>query len=313
MFKNFKKRLFFLPSLITCCSILCGLWAIFIAFNEYEIEGAIVLIIIGAIFDAFDGRVARFLGVRGNFGIELDSLADFLTFGVAPSFIYLQSFNWNNELMAFSFLTIFPVCMSLRLARFNMQALMESKNPELLEFRKNFFFGLAAPVGAITLLLPVIITFSGYNIFICSDCLLIYSFIISLFLIIPVPIFAHKRFHVGVKKRRDVIFTIIAVSFITILCINPIKGILLASVVYGLSIPVSIAVYIIGKNRILERESKGIIRARIRRIGERARNTAKRFKNVKNRFNKNAFKSGIGTKRMAKRKRIIKRNRFMER
>ena len=240
---SLKQRLFFVPSLITCCSILCGLWAIFICFTTSNIEASIVLIIMAGLLDALDGRTARFLGVAGNFGIELDSLADFISFGIAPMIIYFYSFNWQDETIAFAILSMFPICMALRLARFNMLALEPIKDRIITNFRKNFFFGLAAPVGAIALLLPLITNIMGYWSFSCNNCALLYSFVISLFLVIPVPIFSHKMFHFGFKKLADKVFTIIVITFIVFLFYCPLCCILTTACLYASTIPFSIYFY----------------------------------------------------------------------
>ena len=218
---NIRRALFFIPSLITCGSILCGLWAIFLCFTSSNIKTAIMLIIIASVMDALDGRIARFLNVSGKFGIELDSLADFLSFGVAPMIIYFYSFNWKEEMTTYAIIPAFPVCMSLRLAKFNMVALEPIKNKKIADFRKNFFFGLAAPIGAIVLMLPAILNLLDIYNFSNQNYAVIYAFVVSLLLIIPIPIFSHKMLHLGFKKKTDVIFTLFVLFLATFLIYNP--------------------------------------------------------------------------------------------
>ena len=251
-----KKSLFFIPSLITCGSILCGLWAIFLCLTTSSTETAIILVILAGFLDAFDGRTARFLGVSGNFGIELDSLADFLSFGVAPMIIYFYSFEWNDVAKAFAFLSMFPVFMSLRLARFNMLALEPIKNKRITDFRKNFFFGLAAPVGAVALMLPLISSMLGYWSFTSSNYAIIYAFVIALFLVIPVPIFSHKMLHFNFKKKTNTVFAIFVIVFLSCAIYRPLYCIFVVSFLYIMTIPVSFVVYNKGMAKI-EREEYG--------------------------------------------------------
>ena len=249
--KNCIKHVFrFLPSAITCCSILCGLWAIFLAFGEKNIVVSIVLVVMSAFFDAFDGRVARWLKVDSNFGVELDSLADFVSFGVAPIIIMFFSVNWQDDITAFSFLTIFPICMALRLARFNTLALGKPTNPVLAKFQKNFFFGLAAPIGALAFLMPLIASINGVNFPLSQNILLFYTTIISLFLVIPIPIFGSKTLHLGVKTKQDLCFTIFAIILVALFIAMPMKALFAGIIAYFCTIPLSCAVCLIGKEKI---------------------------------------------------------------
>ena len=241
--KNLKQHFFFLPSLITCGSILCGLWAIFLCFTTGNIEASIILIVAAAVLDAFDGRVARFLGVSSNFGVELDSLADFLSFGVAPMIVYFHAFSWDKEMHTYAILSMFPICMALRLARFNMLALEPVKDRKMVDFRKNFFFGLAAPVGAIVLMMPILADIMGYWGFACTNCALFYAFVVALFLVIPVPIFSHKMFHFGFKKMANATFTTFVILLAIYLIYCPLCCIFTVTLVYAMTIPISIFVY----------------------------------------------------------------------
>ena len=249
--KSCVKHVFrFLPSAITCCSILCGLWAIFLAFGEKNIVASIILVVMSAFFDAFDGRVARWLKVDSNFGVELDSLADFVSFGVAPMIVMFFAVNWQDDITAFSILTIFPICMALRLARFNTLALEKPTNPVLAKFQKNFFFGLAAPIGAMAFLMPLIANINGINFPLSQNILLIYTTTISLFLVIPVPIFGSKKLHLGIKTKQDLCFTIFAIVLMAAFITMPMKTLLASIIVYLCTIPLSCALYLIGKEKL---------------------------------------------------------------
>jgi CDP-diacylglycerol--serine O-phosphatidyltransferase len=112
-----------LPNILTVSNLFLGVLAIILAFqgNQY-VDYAAITVIIGMLADGLDGRVARMLNAQSEFGKELDSLSDVITFGVAPAFIMyvvvLQDLNWLGIFIT----AIFPICGALRLARFNVQA-----------------------------------------------------------------------------------------------------------------------------------------------------------------------------------------------
>lgn len=246
-----KNKMFFLPVVITLCNVLCGLWSIFATVFIDNVELAICLIVIAGLFDAIDGRVARYLSTNGAFGVELDSLCDFLSFGIAPIFIFFHSYNWHNDLFAYGVLTIFCSCMALRLARFNMLALTPSKNIKLDELRKNFFFGLAAPVGALVLLLPVIASILNYGGFTSSSCALFYAFVVALFLVIPVPIFGHKSLHFNFGNKFNAIFVLATGVLFVLFLLYPLNTIFFGTLLYVWTIPISMFVYISAKKRVV--------------------------------------------------------------
>ena len=230
--------------MVTYCSMLCALWSLFNIFIRNNVSFLIFLVILSAIFDALDGRIARFLKVDGRFGVELDSLADFLSFGVTPAMIFFYSFNWSNEMSAFAIITIFPICMALRLAKFNVNAVNCNVNDKIKRFKKNFFFGLAAPVGAFTLLLPIIADILGYVTFFTSqEYVLCYAFVVASFLIIPFPTFSHKVLHVGFDNINDIIFTFILTILFVFFILYPIKLVFYLTIGYIATIPISIVFF----------------------------------------------------------------------
>ncbi|KQL47086.1 CDP-diacylglycerol--serine O-phosphatidyltransferase [Brevibacillus choshinensis] len=112
-----------LPNILTVSNLFLGVLAIILAFRGDEfVDYAAITVIIGMLADGLDGRVARMLNAQSEFGKELDSLSDVITFGVAPAFIMyvvvLNDFNWLGIFIT----AIFPICGALRLARFNVQA-----------------------------------------------------------------------------------------------------------------------------------------------------------------------------------------------
>jgi CDP-diacylglycerol--serine O-phosphatidyltransferase len=135
-------------------SLCTGLSAVRFAMDDrYEL--ALVAILIAAIFDAMDGRLARMLGVDSHFGAELDSLSDFVSFGVAPALVlFINSLHhWKG--FGWALCLFFVICSSLRLARFNTALLHKEETPE---WQNGFFVGVPAPLGACIALLPMMIS-----------------------------------------------------------------------------------------------------------------------------------------------------------
>ena len=144
------------PNLITLGAICSGLTSVRMAW-EGRWELAIVAIVFAAILDALDGRVARFLKSSSSFGEQLDSLADFVNFGVAPALVlYLWAL---NDLKALGWMAalIFAICGCLRLARFNVML----DDPDRPGWQVDFFTGVPAPAGALLVLLPVYLGILG--------------------------------------------------------------------------------------------------------------------------------------------------------
>src|SRR6201989_2611111 len=144
------------PNIITLLAICAGLTAIRLS-TEGRMELAIAAIVFAAVLDGIDGRVARMIKGQSKFGAELDSLADFVNFGVAPGLIL---YFWQlHELHDGGWIAsmVFAISGSLRLARFN--ATMD--DPNRPPFASNYFTGVPAPVGAVTGLLPIYLALLG--------------------------------------------------------------------------------------------------------------------------------------------------------
>lgn len=139
-----------LPNAITVLAMCAGLSAVHFATKDMW-GAAIGSIAAAAVFDGLDGRIARLLDATSKMGAELDSLADAISFGVAPALvIYVWKFDPHRE--GWVVALVFAVCMVLRLARFN--TLLEVEQPP---FAKEFFVGVPAPAGGLLLLLPLIV------------------------------------------------------------------------------------------------------------------------------------------------------------
>lgn len=131
-----------IPSLFTTMNLFCGFFAIIQA-SRGEYPMAAWLIVLGGIFDALDGAMARLTKSSSEFGVELDSLADVVTFGTAPSFLVWAAFFQQWEAVGVVIAALPAICGSLRLARFNVQ---------LVGFDKDYFTGCPIPTAAIVII-----------------------------------------------------------------------------------------------------------------------------------------------------------------
>ena len=144
-----------LPNVLTVLALCSGLTAIRFAMHE-RWEPAVIAIVIAAILDALDGRIARLLNGQSKFGAELDSLSDAISFGVAPAFImYLWALNGAGSLGWIAAMA-YAVCAALRLARFNSRL-----DVEMPPWAFNYFTGVPAPAGAGLAVLPMVVGFEA--------------------------------------------------------------------------------------------------------------------------------------------------------
>lgn len=243
--KNLKELPFnrFIPNLITLAALCAGLSAIRFGLID-KWEHAIFAIVIAAILDSVDGRVARFLGASSRFGAELDSLADFCNFGIAPAILaYLYQLNqWGR----FGWLVclFFAICMALRLARFN--AFLEETPPPLFATGK-FFMGIPAPAGGLLICIPMSIDFQFYPFKVPLVIHGILILAIAFMLISRVPTFSFKK---GAVPRSLVLpIFIIAGIVIATFVMAPWLVLMLLGLIYVALIPLSIRHY-----KVLEKD-----------------------------------------------------------
>src|SRR5258708_8284020 len=141
-----------IPNVLTLAALCSGLTAIRFALQG-EFRLAVIAVIVAAIFDALDRRVARRLGVTSRFGAELDSLSDFLCFGVAPALLlYLASLKDGGALGWVATL-MFPICSALPLARFHTRLLPRTPTPA---WTGSYFTGVPAPPRGLLALVPLL-------------------------------------------------------------------------------------------------------------------------------------------------------------
>jgi CDP-diacylglycerol--serine O-phosphatidyltransferase len=200
-------------------------------------ELAVSLILIAAILDALDGKIARFLRADSHFGAELDSLSDFISFGVAPAVVvYLYSLHlWKGTGWALTL--FFATCMALRLARFNTN--IDSPMPE---WTQGFSVGVPAPAGAVLGLLPLMASFALEMHF--QDLPLLFAFSLlgsGLLMISRTPTYVLKNVRVPHPFVR-LLLMMVAV-FMAALFSVPWWTLSLGAMIYLLSIPLSLTSY----------------------------------------------------------------------
>jgi CDP-diacylglycerol--serine O-phosphatidyltransferase len=143
-----------IPNMLTLAALCSGLTAI-----RFGLQGqmslAVIAIIVAAFLDALDGRVARRLGVTSRFGAELDSLSDFLCFGVAPALVLYMASLKDAGALGWIVTLMFPMCSALRLARFNTALVADTPPPA---WTGAYFTGVPAPAGALLALIPLVIS-----------------------------------------------------------------------------------------------------------------------------------------------------------
>lgn len=228
-----------LPNLVTLLSLCAGLTAMRLAV-EGRLENAAIAILIAAILDGLDGRIARLLKGTSRFGAELDSLADFVSFGVAPAFILytfglkdLRSLGWIVALM-------FAIAAALRLARFNVSL----DAPDRPEWQKNFFVGIPAPAGALTGLLPIYVSLLGLPRppgFALVEAL--YVLFIAFMMVSRIPTYAGKTLGSRVPREWVVPLFVAVVFVVAILITYTFEALTLLTVVYLCLIPLGVTRY----------------------------------------------------------------------
>src|SRR5436309_2939033 len=220
------------PNFITLLAICAGLTAIRLS-TEGRMELAVAAIVFAAVLDGLDGRVARMIKGQSKFGAELDSLADFVNFGVAPGLIlyFWQLHELNN--VGWIAAMIFAISGGLRLARFN--ATMDDPNKPA--FAANYFTGVPAPAGAITVLLPIYLAFLGMP---TAPAVLttLYTLLIAVLMVSRLPVFSGKSVRLRVAPELVLPMFVAVVFFIALLIGYPWHILSAGTVFYLLSLPV---------------------------------------------------------------------------
>ncbi len=219
------------PNMITLLAICAGLTAIRLS-TEGRMELAVAAIVFAAILDGIDGRVARMIKGQSKFGAELDSLADFVNFGVAPGLIlyFWQLHELNNG--GWIAAMVFAISGGLRLARFNASI----DDPNKPAFAANYFTGVPAPAGAITVLLPIYLAFLGVPMP-PATLTAFYTLLIAFLMVSRLPVFSGKTVKMRVPPEMVLPVFVSVVFFVALLIGYPWHILSAGSVAYLISLP----------------------------------------------------------------------------
>ena len=203
-----KKSRHLLPNALTLIGVCLGISSIKFALDgNYSLS--VIFLLFAALLDGLDGRIARLIDGTSEFGKELDSLTDFVSFGIAPAFIL---FFWelkNYGKIGWAITLIFSVCCVLRLARFNLTKIQKEE-----EWKANFFEGIPSPAGGILVLMPLIYELSSFNIgFEIKNLTPYLSVVISFLLISKIPTFSFKKIAI---QRKLTIFLFLGIGIVSI-------------------------------------------------------------------------------------------------
>ncbi len=230
------------PNMVTITGLCLGLFAIKCAMAE-KWQMAVILVIIAAFVDGIDGRLARMLNATSEFGAQLDSLSDFLNFGIAPALILYMWIGHDIKGIGWAVSLFFIVSMALRLARFN-SCLNDDRDPVI---KDKFFQGIPAPCGAGLSLIPMILTFLfdhklHYHPFeITAEITLVYMVVIAVFMVSRIPTISVKK--IKISREYVSLFMAAVALFLISAVVEPWVTLPLLGLGYVLTIPFSIWQY----------------------------------------------------------------------
>ena len=231
-----KKTRYLLPNILTLGGVCLGISSI-----KFSIDGnfnlAVTLILLAAILDSLDGRVARLIKGTSEFGKELDSLTDFVSFGIAPVFIlYFWELN-NYGKLGWAIALIYSVCCVLRLARFNLTKIEIQQ-----DWKNNFFEGIPSPAGGLLILMPLIYDLSELKLNLNIKSLTPYfTVLVALLLVSKIPTLSLKKISISSKTT---IFLLLFVGLIFIsLLFYTFETLLAFGLIYLISIPISVVIF----------------------------------------------------------------------
>ena len=181
-----------IPNILTLLALCAGLTAMRFAL-EQRFQLAVIALVVAAVLDGLDGRIARLIGATSKFGAELDSLSDFVCFGVAPALVLYLWVMSHGGRFGWAIVLLFAVCAALRLARFNT-ALDDETRPA---WTHNYFIGVPVPAGAGLAILPLIASFEiGRDWFEHPWLIGAWIILVSALMVSRIPTFAFKRLRV---------------------------------------------------------------------------------------------------------------------
>tara|TARA_A100000164_G_scaffold379736_1_gene424928 strand:+ start:509 stop:1300 length:792 start_codon:yes stop_codon:yes gene_type:complete len=238
-----KKTRYILPNILTIAGVCLGISSIKFSL-DLNFSMAVIFITLAAILDALDGRIARLIKGTSEFGKELDSLTDFVSFGIAPAFIiYFWELNKYGKL-GWAITLIYSVCCVLRLARFNLTKFKPEDT-----WKQNYFEGVPSPIGALLILSPLVIELTNFDfLFNVNYFVPIFTLIIAILLISKIPTYSFKK--IKIKPALTVFILLgIGISLVTLMFFT-FETLLMFSALYILSIPMSCFTYYSNKKSI---------------------------------------------------------------
>jgi CDP-diacylglycerol---serine O-phosphatidyltransferase len=203
-----RKGIYILPNLFTTGNLFCGFWALISVFQEKFFYAAIAILLAG-VFDVLDGKVARLSGATSKFGIQYDSLADLVSFGIAPA---LLAFSWAlRPYGRFGWLAafLFVVCGALRLARFNVQASSgETK----------YFKGLPIPAAASMIALTILLYLRLIEKGGIKDILiLVMIYVLAFLMVSSIRYFSFKEFDLSKRKPFSIFISVVLTMIVIVM------------------------------------------------------------------------------------------------
>lgn len=224
------------PNFFTLLGLCAGLTSIRMGI-EGRFDLALAAIVFAAALDGLDGRIARALKASSRFGAELDSLADFVNFGVAPAFLV---FNWGlGDLKSAGWICvmIFALASALRLARFN--AAIDDDKPK---WQSNYFTGMPTPAAAIAVMLPVYLSSLGLDVLktpLGLKVVMIFTLFIAFMMVSTIPTFSGKLLGERVGREWVLPMFIVAIGFVAMLVSYPYETLAISTLIYLGLVPVS--------------------------------------------------------------------------
>ena len=238
-----KKTRYILPNILTIAGVCLGISSIKFSL-DLNFNMAVIFITLAAILDALDGRIARLIKGTSDFGKELDSLTDFVSFGIAPAFIiYFWELNKYGKI-GWAITLIYSVCCVLRLARFNLTKFKSEES-----WKQNYFEGVPSPIGALLILSPLVLELTEVNFLITKNYFVpLFTLCIAILLISKVPTYSFKN--IKIKPTLTVFILLgIGVSLVTLMFFT-FETLLVFSLFYILSIPLACVTYLNNKKSV---------------------------------------------------------------
>lgn len=223
-----------LPSIVTVLAICAGLTSLRMTFDG-RLEAALYCILLAALLDAADGKLARFLDTASPFGAELDTLADFFNFGIAPGVLLYYTFFLGTDHANLGWMAtmIMAVCCALRLARFNISVKTETTDNS----GNDYFVGVPAPALGSLALMPVYAQLHGWSTADWPVFQAIYMIFVGLLAVSTVPTFSIKHVSIG-RAQFPVVITLTSILIICLMTYTW-PTLIAANLMYLVSLPIS--------------------------------------------------------------------------